>query len=69
MLRLLTESFPEDAALDPAVSRALMLRVAAGELPATLRISRPAAIVAFGKRDAVSPGYRDAVRAARSGGF
>ncbi|MGI9081329.1 MAG: lipoate--protein ligase family protein [Thermoleophilaceae bacterium] len=69
MLRLLTESFPDDAALDTAVSRALMLRVAAGELPATLRISRPAAIVAFGKRDAVSPGYRDAVRAARSGGF
>ena len=34
-----------------AISRALMTRVAAGELPDTLRISRPAASVAFGKRD------------------
>ena len=69
MLRLLTDSFPEDAALDTAVSRALMLRVAAGELPETLRISRPGAIVAFGKRDVVSVGYAEAVRAAREGGF
>jgi len=46
-----------------------MLRVAAGELPETLRISRPGSIVAFGKRDAVSAGYADAVRAARAGGF
>jgi len=69
MLRLLTESFPEDPALDTAVSRALMLRVAAGELGETLRISRPGANVAFGKRDAVSAGYREAVRAARDCGF
>ena len=69
MLRLLTESFPDDAALDTAVSRALMLRVAAGELPETLRIWRPASIVAFGRRDAVSPGYPAAVRAARTRGF
>ena len=69
MLSLLTASFPEDPALDTAVSRALMLRVAAGELPATLRIARPGRIVAFGKRDAVAPGYREAVRAAREGGY
>jgi lipoate-protein ligase A len=69
MLRLLNESFPEDPALDTAVSRALMLRVAAGELPETLRIARPGPIVAFGKRDVVSRGYPEAVRAARGGGF
>ena len=69
MLRLLTDSFPENAALDTAVSRALMLRVAAGALPETLRISRPGAIVAFGKRDAVSAGYPEAVRAATAGGY
>ena len=46
-----------------------MLRVAAGELPETLRLARPGAIVAFGKRDVVSPGYADAVQAARAGGF
>lgn len=68
-LRLLTDSFADDPALDTAVSRAVMLRVASGELSETLRISRPGAIVAFGKRDAVSPGYEAAVRAAREGGF
>jgi lipoate-protein ligase A len=68
-VRLLTESFPEDPAFDTALSRALMLRVAAGELPETLRIARPGAIVAFGKRDVVSPGYDSAVSAARAGGF
>ena len=46
-----------------------MLRVAAGELPETLRIARPGPIVAFGKRDVVSAGYGQAVRAAREGGF
>jgi octanoyl-[GcvH]:protein N-octanoyltransferase len=69
MLRLVTESYPENPALDTAVSRALMLRVAAGQLDETLRISRPGAIVAFGKRDVVSPGYPGAVRAARNGGY
>jgi len=51
------------------VSRALMLRVSAGELPDTLRLARPGSIVAFGKRDAVSKGYPAAVQAARAGGF
>jgi len=68
-LRLLTASYADDPALDTAVSRALMLRVAAGELPETLRISRPGAIVAFGKRDVVSGGYPAAVGAARDAGF
>jgi lipoate-protein ligase A len=69
MVRLLTDSFPEAPALDTAVSRALMLRVAAGELPETLRIARPGATVAFGRRDVVTPGYREAVQAAREGGY
>jgi octanoyl-[GcvH]:protein N-octanoyltransferase len=51
------------------VSRALLQRVAAGELPETLRLGRPGAMVAFAKQDAVAPGYIDAVRAARAGGF
>ena len=69
MLRLLTDSFPDDPALDTAVSRALMLRVAAGEVPEALRLSRPGKSVAFGKRDVVSPGYPRAVQAARRGGY
>ena len=69
MTHLITASFPDDPALDTALSRALMLRVAAGELPETLRIARPGPIVAFGKRDALAAGYPDAVRAARDGGY
>jgi octanoyl-[GcvH]:protein N-octanoyltransferase len=68
-LRLLTESFPDDPALDTAVSRALLERVAAGELPETLRLARPGRMVAFGKQDAVAPGYQEAARAARESGF
>lgn len=68
-LRVLTASFADDAALDTAVSRALMLRVAAGELPETFRLARPGRIVAFGKRDVVAQGYAEGVRAARDGGF
>jgi octanoyl-[GcvH]:protein N-octanoyltransferase len=68
-LRVLHDSFEDDPALDAGVSRALMLRVAAGELPETLRIARPGTTVAFAKRDAVTDGYEDAVRAARAQGF
>ena len=68
-LRVLHDSFEDDPALDAGVSRALMLRVAAGELPETLRIARPSTTVAFAKRDAVTAGYEEAVRAARAHGF
>jgi lipoate-protein ligase A len=68
-LRLLRDSFADDPALDAAVSRALMLRVAGRELPETLRIAKPGTTVAFAKRDAVAPGYAAAVRAARGHGF
>jgi lipoate-protein ligase A len=46
-----------------------MLRVAARELPETLRIARTGTTVAFAKRDAVTPGYEEAVRAARERGY
>jgi octanoyl-[GcvH]:protein N-octanoyltransferase len=68
-LRLIVDSAIVDPALDAAVSRALMLRVAAGELPDTLRVSRPGPAVAFGKRDIVSAGYAAAVARAREAGF
>lgn len=68
-LRVLHESFPDDPALDAAVSRATLERVAAGELPETLRVARPGRVVAFAKRDALSAGYAEAVEAARSAGF
>ena len=43
--------------------------MALGELPETLRLARPGRIVAFGKQDAIAPGYKGAVEAARGGGF
>jgi lipoate-protein ligase A len=62
-------SFPDRQSLSTAVSRAILLRVSAGELPETLRLHRPGASVAFGRRDVASRGYLEAVRAARAGGF
>ena len=68
-LRVLHDSFPDDPALDTAVSRATMRRVAAGEMPETLRVARPARVVAFAKRDALASGDADAVAAAQAAGF
>jgi len=68
-VRLLEAAFPDDPALDTALSRAVMFRVARGELPETLRLARPGRAIAFSKRDLVSPGFGPAVRAARDAGF
>jgi octanoyl-[GcvH]:protein N-octanoyltransferase len=68
-LRVLDDCFPDDPALDAAVSRAVMHRVAEGALPETLRLARPAAVVAFAKRDALAPGYARALAVARGQGF
>jgi octanoyl-[GcvH]:protein N-octanoyltransferase len=68
-LRLIRASYPDDPVLDTAISRALLERVAAGELPETLRIARPGAMVAFAKQDANAPAFAEAARAARELGF
>ena len=68
-LRVLSDCYPDDPAFDTAVSQATMRRVAAGELPETLRLARPARVVAFAKRDALAPGYAEAVAAGRALGF
>ena len=52
-----------------AVSRAILLRVAAGELPETLRLTRPPAMIAFGRQDVASAHYAEGVNAARAAGF
>jgi lipoate-protein ligase A len=59
----------ESAAHEISLSHALMLRVAAGELPSALRLYRPAATVAFGKLDTLRPGYAGAAEAARRHGY
>ncbi len=68
-IRLSTQAFTQRAALDTAVSRAILQRVSEGKEPETLRLFRPTAIVAFGPQDTRSPGYQQAVQRARSGGF
>ncbi len=55
--------------LDTAISHAVLRRVAAGELGATLRLRVAEPVLAFGKQDANSPGFPRAVEAARAAGF
>jgi octanoyl-[GcvH]:protein N-octanoyltransferase len=67
-VRLLRDSFQRPA-LDIAVSHALLERVAAGELGATVRLYRPGATMAFGRLDALRAGYRRAGEFAREHGL
>ena len=68
-LRLIRHSFPDQPELSTAISRTILRRVAAGELPPTIRIHRPGREVAFGRQDRASPGYETAAQAARAAGF
>jgi lipoate-protein ligase A len=56
-------------ALDMAVSAALLREVAAGERGPVLRLQRHVPAVAFGRLDALAPGYDTAVAAARALGY
>ena len=67
--QLLREGFPNRPELGPSLSRVLLEQVAAGERPATVRLSRPGRALAFGRRDVVAPGYQAAVDAASRNGF
>jgi octanoyl-[GcvH]:protein N-octanoyltransferase len=68
-LNLIRRSFPDEPELGTAVSRAILQRVAAGELPPTARIHRPGRELAFGRQDVAAPGYERAVEAAIAAGF
>ena len=63
------DSAPLSPGLDTAMSRALLLRVSEGALGETFRMHLPGRVMAFGKRDAISPGYPAAVAATRAMGF
>lgn len=67
-IRLLRQT-AGDPVLDTAVSRTILDDVSVGHAPETLRVYRPQPNVAFGRHDAVTPGYAEAVRAARARGF
>jgi len=69
-VQLLTTNFPEDPALDAALSSALVRRAArAPETPAVVRIFVPTRTLSFGRLDAIRPGFAAAVVAARTHGF
>lgn len=46
-----------------------MIRASRNEIPETLRLYRPSAVVAFGRQDRASTGFSKAVLAAKSRGF
>ncbi len=68
-LELIRASFPDRPEVGPSISRVLLGQVASGERIATARVSRPGRVVAFGRRDTVSPGYPAAVEATAAAGF
>ena len=68
-IRLLTEQYPERPGFDTAISHALLRAAADGEAAQTLRLHQPGSMVAFGRQDVTSPGYRPAVEASRAAGY
>jgi octanoyl-[GcvH]:protein N-octanoyltransferase len=66
---LIRRGFPDRPTLGTAVSRAILQRVATGELPPTMRLHRPGRILAFGRQDRLAPGFPEAVHSAREAGF
>lgn len=63
-LDLIRTSFVDEPATGPALARTLLDQVAAGRREATLRVARTGPAVAFGRRDVVSPQYREAATVA-----
>jgi octanoyl-[GcvH]:protein N-octanoyltransferase len=66
-MRVVRETSPRPPSLEVAVSHALVDLVVEGE--AVLRLYRPAPTLAFGRLDALRPGFATAVAAARDHGF
>jgi hypothetical protein len=58
-MRLLRAAHPHDPLLDMALSAALLERVAAGA-DEVARVFRPGPTMAFGRLDALRPGFPDA---------
>ena len=68
-ITLIRSSFPHQPVFDTAVSHALLRGAGGGQIGETLRVSIPARMVAFGRQDVTSDGYREAAVAARQRGF
>ncbi len=68
-IRLIGDGIVPTMAEETGLSRAVLDEVGAGRRPETLRLFVPGRSVAFGKHDAATPGFPDAVAAARATGF
>lgn len=68
-VRLIAARHPDDPVLDLAVSHALLREVADGTEPAVARVFRPGPTLAFGRVDALQPGFAAAAAAARDHGY
>lgn len=68
-LNLVRQASSARPAFDTAISHAVLARVAAGALGPTFRLRPAKRVLAFSKQDANSPGFAQAVSAAREAGF
>ena len=68
-LELIADASPADPVLDIALTHALLLEVAGGRRGPALRIYRPGPTAAFGRLDALAPGFGRACATARAHGF
>jgi octanoyl-[GcvH]:protein N-octanoyltransferase len=68
-MELIVERTPRRPSLEVAVSHALVERINEGARGSVLRLYRPTPTVAFGRLDALRPGFAAAVAAARAHGF
>jgi lipoate-protein ligase A len=67
-LAWLDRATPDDPVFDVALSHALLDAVAAGEHPDAVRVFAPGPAVAFGRLDALRPGFAEACEVARGFG-
>lgn len=68
-LHIITDGLTGSASLDTAISRVILQRVSDGEMPESLQIGQPHRVVAFGRHDALTDGFGDAVEIANAHGF
>jgi lipoate-protein ligase A len=68
-ITLVDQAFVTEPGVDTGVSRALLQLASEGSIGETFRLYTPAREVAFGKRDAIAPGFGRAVAAARTAGY
>jgi lipoate-protein ligase A len=68
-LQIITGGLTGSASLDTAVSKAILDQVSRGALPETLQVGQPHRVVAFGRHDALTPGFARAVQVATDRGF